>query len=265
VFAGGLQRYAQIQDKGDMNYYYVLNGQQAGPVAEAELRALVAAGTIGQQTLVWREGMPDWQSFATVFGGSGGSAAIVECSVCHKTFPEDQVLHYGTSTVCAGCKPQFLQSLRENAPLGGTVLASIGARFWAKFLDGIILGIFQQGFAFAVRGSLMTMAPTSAPNWRALMFQTGMLTGFNLVVGLLYQGCFLKWRGQTPGKMAAKIKVVTPDGGPLSWGKALSRPLAEFLSGCACWIGYLMAIWDPEKRTLHDRMVGTRVIKVQKK
>lgn len=42
-------------------WYYAYNNQPVGPMTEAELRQLLAHGTISQQTLVWREGMSGWQ------------------------------------------------------------------------------------------------------------------------------------------------------------------------------------------------------------
>src|SRR5438093_4738853 len=44
-----------------MNWFYALGGQQQGPVDDAQLEALTAAGTINPDTLVWREGMANWQ------------------------------------------------------------------------------------------------------------------------------------------------------------------------------------------------------------
>lgn len=41
-------------------WYYVLNGQQQGPVTEEQLRELIFRRGIRQDTLVWRAGMPDW-------------------------------------------------------------------------------------------------------------------------------------------------------------------------------------------------------------
>lgn len=43
-----------------MNYFYLSNGQRYGPVAEGELRALVAQGRVSVSDLVWREGMGAW-------------------------------------------------------------------------------------------------------------------------------------------------------------------------------------------------------------
>lgn len=42
-------------------WYYGENGKQMGPVSDAEFNALIANGNINDETLVWREGMPNWQ------------------------------------------------------------------------------------------------------------------------------------------------------------------------------------------------------------
>ena len=43
-----------------MNWFYAEESAQRGPVSEDEIRQLLASGRINQQTLVWREGMPQW-------------------------------------------------------------------------------------------------------------------------------------------------------------------------------------------------------------
>lgn len=45
-------------------WWYAINGEQKGPVDAAEFDMLVAASTIGPDTLVWREGMSDWAAAA---------------------------------------------------------------------------------------------------------------------------------------------------------------------------------------------------------
>jgi len=48
------------------NWYYEQAGQQKGPVSEATLRGLLADEVIPPSTLVWREGMANWQPAAEV-------------------------------------------------------------------------------------------------------------------------------------------------------------------------------------------------------
>jgi uncharacterized RDD family membrane protein YckC len=71
---------------------------------------------------------------------------------------------------------------------------------------------------------------------------------------------FLHWaRGQTLGKMAFQVRVVSRDGGPLSFGQAALRHLGSWLSAVILGIGYLVAAFRADKRALHDLIAGTRV------
>lgn len=47
-------------------WYYGSSAGQSGPVEEQELRALIASGGVGPETLVWRDGMKDWQPLQAV-------------------------------------------------------------------------------------------------------------------------------------------------------------------------------------------------------
>lgn len=47
-------------------WYYGSSAGQHGPVEESELRAMIASGGVGPQTLVWRDGMSDWMPLQSV-------------------------------------------------------------------------------------------------------------------------------------------------------------------------------------------------------
>ena len=49
-----------------MEWYYSVNGQQVGPVSDADLENLVTARVVGQESLVWHAGMPEWQTLRQV-------------------------------------------------------------------------------------------------------------------------------------------------------------------------------------------------------
>ena len=71
----------------------------------------------------------------------------------------------------------------------------------------------------------------------------------------------LSQRGQTLGKIAMNIKVVTPEGRDLRPGEAWKRALARLLfDNCASIINYLPALFSREKTCLHDVAAKTRVI-----
>ena len=47
-------------------WYYAVNGQQMGPVAQGALHQLLASRRVAMSDLVWQEGMKDWQPAGTV-------------------------------------------------------------------------------------------------------------------------------------------------------------------------------------------------------
>lgn len=86
--------------------------------------------------------------------------------------------------------------------------------------------------------------------------------GLSILVGLAYKTIFISQGGQTPGKMAAGIKVVAISGEPVGVGRALARALSEYLSAVTLGLGYLVAAFS-DKRALHDYVVGTIVVYVE--
>ena len=106
-----------------MNWFYVLDGRQSGPVSDADLAALFQSGKITADTLVWREGMTAWQTFAAARPDAppslSASPASATCVECGKAFPADELVSLNKSWVCARCKPVFLQRLAEGVPTTG--------------------------------------------------------------------------------------------------------------------------------------------------
>lgn len=49
-----------------MQWYYASEGKQHGPVGEVDLRELIRADKLDAESLVWREGMGDWQPLGKV-------------------------------------------------------------------------------------------------------------------------------------------------------------------------------------------------------
>ncbi len=83
--------------------------------------------------------------------------------------------------------------------------------------------------------------------------------GMALLSQLLFVVLPLALSGASIGKLAMGLRVRRPDGGDIGFLRALGRTFAEIPSACILYIGYLMAFLDDERRTLHDRLAGTRV------
>jgi uncharacterized RDD family membrane protein YckC len=61
--------------------------------------------------------------------------------------------------------------------------------------------------------------------------------------------------------MACKLRIVTAQGEKLSYIHALARCISKLISLFTCLIGFIIAAFDAEKRALHDRICGTRVLR----
>jgi hypothetical protein len=59
----------------DRSWYCASGGQQQGPYPEAQLREFIARGNVTADTLVWTEGMTNWQRVGEIPGLFSGSAA----------------------------------------------------------------------------------------------------------------------------------------------------------------------------------------------
>ena len=81
-----------------------------------------------------------------------------------------------------------------------------------------------------------------------------------MFVRMLYAWLFVGRCSATPGKMLVGIKIVMAEGQPISYGRSFGRFWADVVSQLTCYIGYILAAFDDEKRALHDRICNTRVV-----
>jgi class 3 adenylate cyclase len=73
--------------------------------------------------------------------------------------------------------------------------------------------------------------------------------------------CLWRFGGVTPGKRLLGLRVVAEDGGPVDGQRALLRAAVSLVSWYSLGLGYLWAFKDPQGRTWHDLIAGTRVIR----
>ena len=105
-----------------MEWFYVSNGQQSGPISEAQLDQLLLSNTITPDTLVWRNGLADWQALRIARPTTTPVATLIDmppvgtpCAECNRLFPQSEMVFLNRSWVCAECKPVFLQRMAEGA------------------------------------------------------------------------------------------------------------------------------------------------------
>ncbi|RMF13421.1 MAG: RDD family protein [Gammaproteobacteria bacterium] len=74
------------------------------------------------------------------------------------------------------------------------------------------------------------------------------------------------WRrlGQTLGMQVWRIKVVSANGGRLTWVQCILRFFGALLSLACFGLGFFWSKWDKNGLTWHDRYAETRVIDLRK-
>jgi len=253
-----------------MKWFYADQGQQKGPVNESALNDLVLAGVVRDDTLVWNEGMPNWQTHGSLRGVAPTSKPLSGvagmdtryCGECGRPSPASELVAIGPASICAMCKPAYLQKLRQG---GATAGVRHYGGFWirtaARIVDAILLNmaflIVRIPFGIAM------FAPGAARNPAAVIAMMGpflLITFLSMVAAACYEIFFIAKRGATIGKMIFGLKVIRADGSPLSLGLSTGRYFAHFINTFTLGIGYLMAAFDVQKRALHDRICETRVI-----
>ena len=83
---------------------------------------------------------------------------------------------------------------------------------------------------------------------------------FLLMVKGSYFCVFTAVGGQTVGKMATGIRVVAENDRDVEPSRALQRTLAALASVATVGIGFAPVLFAGDRRALHDRLAGTRVV-----
>jgi uncharacterized RDD family membrane protein YckC len=69
--------------------------------------------------------------------------------------------------------------------------------------------------------------------------------------------------GQSIGKSLVGLRLVDQTTGqPIGAGKAFLRDICHIVDAIICYIGFLFPLWDKQRQTLADKIVGTLVTKV---
>lgn len=128
------------------------------------------------------------------------------------------------------------------------------AGFWIRGVALLVDGVFLQMAGLGLRvllGNWVDFGSDKDPslNWFIL----------NLILLISYNTYFVGRYAGTPGKILLRLRIVRQGDLPMDYHLALMRYLYSFFSGITLGFGYFMAIRDPQKRTLHDRMAGTTV------
>ena len=178
------------------------------------------------------------------------------CVRCGRIFCGDCLVELGGVPYCATCKTEQALDVQSGVSLVSSQYASILRRLGAWFIDLIVVGIPMQIFS--------GVAQVTAIIFKNVWLQvatSGVVLVISLGLTIVYEALMLlKKNGQTVGKMALQIRVVRPDGSPLSAREAWLRPVVRMFAAMLCGADYIAAFFTDERTAIHDMAAGTRVI-----
>lgn len=246
-------------------YYSDHERSRHGPVGDADMAGLHAGGQLAPETLVWREGLAQWQPWRSVMHEVVAAASPATATA---GTARDGYNPYATAEPDSPYAPP--RAPVQRAPDvhldGHVVYAGFWKRVAAYFIDAVIIGVLGamvgaaiggiMGAAFGIGGGFGGEPRSGGALAIQLVVQL-----FSLVLGACYYGFFYASANQaTPGKMAIGIKVVRADGEGCSFWRGFWRYFATLLSALLLCIGYLMVAFTARKQALHDMICDTVVV-----
>ncbi len=207
---------------------------------------------------------------------------MVQCEVTGQTLPASETIVLHGKRVSAEGKRILLERIELGEGLPGEAeIAGLGRRLVAAIVDSLLFIVAGMLVGFGLGLGFMA-SPELEPDLR-LQATSSLIVGG---AGLLYFALLHAARGQTLGKMALKIRVVTLDGGPIdaraAWVRAfmytgigLLPSIPAVVLGDSFWAIYgvlgiatgaygianaITLIVTKRRRAIHDFAAGTKVV-----
>ena len=164
----------------------------------------------------------------------------MECKVCGQDNPPE-------ARFCGNCGATLVAAVEAPPPAAAPEVAveyvDGVTRLGAALIDGVIVGIISSVlFPFAWVGTFLSA----------------------ILLLCVYHWLFTGLKGQTPGKMVFRIKVVDAQGNqPTLKVAALREVLGKLISTVVLCVGFLWIAFDDSKQGWHDKIANTYVIKVE--
>ncbi|MFT3761539.1 MAG: RDD family protein [Pseudoxanthomonas sp.] len=271
-------------------YYADRSRQRQGPIEAAELAALFRSGQVAPDTLVWREGLTQWQALGDFAGELGllDDAPAPAASPPADAAPENATVGEGRA-VFEAREPAYAPPARDyvqpdspyaapsasvaahaNPVHGGEVVyAGFWKRYAAASIDNLLLTIVLVVF-LAVAGiglGALDSGWVGSTGGGAFIFS---FYAVLIAVAISIQAVYFTWMHAsasqaTLGKQAVGIKVTDIEGNPVSTSKSFGRWAGFFFfnllsCGIVNLVSAFMAGLSERKQALHDMAAGTLVV-----
>jgi len=154
------------------------------------------------------------------------------------------------------------------------ILAALKKRFMAFIIDCLVLIIIY--FCILLLFDLFNMniskinvlgifdVELEMENARPFMI-TFLKCLFGLLPVFYFTLSFYFWSGKTIGKYILRIRVISLHHDHIGLWHCVERSLGYFASALEFGFGYIQAIWNPNRMTLHDKIGETIVVEIPSK
>jgi uncharacterized RDD family membrane protein YckC len=132
-------------------------------------------------------------------------------------------------------------------------LAPLRLRLMSLVYEGMLLFavLFVSSYLY------LSVARDAQSGWPRALFQIYLLS----VCGVYFVFCWIR-TGQTLPMKTWRLRVVTAGGASLSMSQAFRRYIFA-IPGILSGISLLWAPFDKDRQFLHDRLAGTRIVRVR--
>ncbi|WP_062357166.1 RDD family protein [Pseudoxanthomonas mexicana] len=242
-------------------YYADASGQRQGPFSAEELESHVRHGRLDAASLVWREGLHDWQplkNFAAEFDLQLDAIATPAVDIA---VPDADAPYTPPTADLATFQPVVA---------GHVVQAGLWKRFAASFIDSIVTTVIS--YALMIPLMLIGVGVMGAGG-SDNPFATGAGVASMLAIYpiLFLAPCiYFGWMQSSSlqaslGKLAVGIKVARTDGQRMSFWRGFLRSLGYLVftmvtCGLGVLISGLMVAFTERKQALHDMLCDTLVV-----
>jgi uncharacterized RDD family membrane protein YckC len=159
---------------------------------------------------------------------------------------------------------------KRSAPIDDSSLLGYYAGFTSRFLALaidvalIVILMAMTGWIFQTIGRLIG----ESPRLESLALTEEMLTAVSVIISslnaaaIIFAYAFIFWlmTGQTPGMMMLGLRVVSTDGGHLTFWRAVLRLFGYVISAAFLFLGFAWVLVDDRRQGWHDKLGKTIVV-----
>ncbi len=145
--------------------------------------------------------------------------------------------------------------------VSASVQPRVGIALWRRLAAALYDAIMLFCIIFIAWQPVPLLPDATWPEW----LSRGVRLAYLVLLIYLFFGWFWTHGGQTIGMRSWKFRLVDASpaesaGATVTWRQAAIRLVAAALSWAAFGIGFLWALWDPERRAWHDIASRSRLV-----